>query len=191
MTNSVLSAILARRTAGAKRLIEPGPSRAELETIIAAGAAAPDHGLLVPFRFVEVPRSRRADISAAFVAALHEGPKPPSADDIAKAQAKGERGPLLIAVIAGVKPDHPKITASDQWLTVGCVLQNMVLACEALDFGVGISSGRALASHAMRKLFALKDNEEVVSFLLIGKVTGEAAPPRRKPPLAEVLSTLT
>ena len=33
-----------------------------------AAAAAPDHEQLLPWRFVEIPRARRADLGAAFAA---------------------------------------------------------------------------------------------------------------------------
>ena len=35
----------------AVRLVEPGPGRAELRRILAAGVRAPDHGRLQPWRF--------------------------------------------------------------------------------------------------------------------------------------------
>ena len=186
---AILNAMLNRRTAGARGLTEPGPSRAELETILTAAAAAPDHGLLVPFRFVEVPAGRRAALSEAFAAAAHEANPSPDQNELDKARAKGQRGPLLIALIARIDAGHPKIPASDQWLTVGCMLQNMVLAAEALGFGVAISSGRALDSKAMRALFKLSANEALVSFLMAGTPNG-APPPRRKPELAQILSVL-
>ena len=41
-----------RQTILPKRLLEPGPDAAQLEQILAAAACAPDHGQLLPWRFV-------------------------------------------------------------------------------------------------------------------------------------------
>ena len=187
---TLLDAMTRRRTAGAKNLNEPGPSRTELEQILKAGAAAPDHGLLVPFRFVEVSGEARGKLSEAFVDAVKEAFANPDQAEFDKARAKGARGPCLIALIARIDPAQVKIPASDQWLTVGGVLQNMVLAAESLGFGVAISSGGALESQAMRKLFALAPNEYLVSFLMLGKAAA-MPPPRRKPELSQILTTLS
>src|SRR5690349_17216947 len=48
-TMDVLTAINSR--ASAKSLGEPGPTPAQLETILSAGVRAPDHGRLSPWRF--------------------------------------------------------------------------------------------------------------------------------------------
>lgn len=54
--------IVSRRNVSPKRLVAPGPNEAQLDSLFAAAAAAPDHGLLLPWRFVTSPRhaKRRA-----------------------------------------------------------------------------------------------------------------------------------
>jgi nitroreductase len=187
MTNPILQAINGRRSAKAAMLEGPSPDRAAIEAIIAAGAAAPDHGLLIPFRFVEIAPERRAALADAFEANLRVQQDHPSPDDVARARDKALHGPLLIAMIGRFQPRHPKITLSDQWLAAGGALQNMVLAAESLGLGVALRSGHALASPAMRTAFKLAKGEELLCFLAIGSNT-KRQPDRPKPELSAVFS---
>jgi len=41
-----------RRSVKPREMSEPGPSTAELETILTIGARVPDHGKLTPWRFI-------------------------------------------------------------------------------------------------------------------------------------------
>ena len=49
--------IQSRQTILPKRLGGPGPSAAELAQILQAAAHAPDHGQLLPWRFILVPQA--------------------------------------------------------------------------------------------------------------------------------------
>ncbi|MGL5114219.1 MAG: nitroreductase family protein [Beijerinckiaceae bacterium] len=185
-TNAVLDVIRRRRHMGALMLAAPGPSAAELDAILEAALAAPDHGRLLPFRFVIVPDERRAAYVAASLAAFRAAV--PDADEagLKKAQGKAEQPPTVIGLIAHVDAAHPKIIASDQWLTIGCALQNMWLAAESLGFGAGVSSGRLLDTPQMRGAFAVEPSEALVSVVSLGTAR-EVQAPRPKPALADAL----
>jgi nitroreductase len=187
ITNPILDAIRARKHAGALMLDRPGPTAAELDAILDAGAAAPDHGKLIPFRFVTVPDSQRAAYAAASLAAFRTAV--PDADEagLRKARGKAEQPPTVVALIARVNAAHPKIVASDQWLTVGCALQNLWLAAESLGYACGVSSGRLMDTAEMRAAFGAAEGESIVSIISMG-TPKERMPPRPKPALAEVVS---
>ena len=57
LESSAIDIILAR--ASALKLTDPGPSPEDLTTILSAGARAPDHGRLRPWRFLVVQKSAR------------------------------------------------------------------------------------------------------------------------------------
>ena len=187
LSNPVLDTIRSRRHAGALMLERPGPDAREMEAILEAGAAAPDHGKLVPFRFVVVPDEARAAFVAASLEAFRAAV--PDADEagLRKARGKAEQPPALVALLARLQPDHPKIGLPDQWLTVGCVLQNLWLAADSLGFACGVSSGRVMESDVMRRAFRLADGEQIVSIVSIG-TPKERQPPRPKPALSEIVS---
>jgi nitroreductase len=186
LSNPVLDAIRSRKHMGALMLQVPGPNGAEMDAILEAGAAAPDHGKIVPFRFVVVPDSMRQAFIDASLAAFKAAV--PGADEpgLKKARGKAEQPPAVVALIARVDDKHPKIVASDQWLTVGCALQNLWLAAESLGFACGVSSGRLMDTQIMRKAFDVGENEALVSVVSIG-TPKERQPPRPKPALADVV----
>eukprot|EP01035_Chromulina_nebulosa_P010631 gene10631-14270_t len=64
--------IQSRQTILPKRLGAPGPNAAELAQILQAAAHAPDHGQLVPWRFVLVPDASRPRLAGVFAQALLE-----------------------------------------------------------------------------------------------------------------------
>ncbi|HEY5676233.1 MAG TPA: nitroreductase family protein, partial [Myxococcales bacterium] len=61
-----------RQTILPKRLGAPGPDDLQLAAILEAAAAAPDHGELVPWRFVLVPGEARERLAQVFADALVE-----------------------------------------------------------------------------------------------------------------------
>jgi nitroreductase len=186
LSNPVLDAIRARKHMGALMLQVPGPNAGEMDAILEAGAAAPDHGKIVPFRFVVVPDAMRQTFIDASLAAFRTAV--PDADEVGlkKARGKAEQPPAIVALIARIDAGHPKIVSSDQWLTVGCALQNVWLAAESLGFACGVSSGRLMDTEIMRKAFGLGETEALVSVISIG-TPKERLPPRTKPALADVV----
>ena len=62
--NETLELLSTRRSAPAASLAEPGPSPEELESLLKVGSRVPDHGKLVPWRYIlfeGMPSSRRRD----------------------------------------------------------------------------------------------------------------------------------
>src|SRR5436190_481220 len=62
---TALDILLSRRSGKARLLTGPGPSKDQLADILKAGARVPDHGKLVPWRFILFEgeaRERFADI---------------------------------------------------------------------------------------------------------------------------------
>ncbi|WP_166443526.1 nitroreductase family protein [Rhabdaerophilum calidifontis] len=186
-TNPVQEALLARRSGNARALAGPGPDAAVRAAIVLAAARAPDHGRLVPFRFLEIAddgRERLADLLAA--AALELEPHLAAAE-IERAREKAHQGPTILALVARIDADHPKITASDQWLAVGCALENMLLSAQGFGFAAAIRSGRFLDTRAMREGFALARHEHLAALVALGTPT-DWPPQRPKPTLTEVFS---
>jgi nitroreductase len=187
MSNPVLDIIRNRKHVGGLMQTAPGPNSDQLNAILEAAIAAPDHGKILPFRLVVVPDAERSNFTALSLAAFQEAI--PDADEfgLKKARGKAEQPPTILALIACLQPEHPKIGLSDQWLTVGCALQNLWLAAESSGFSCGISSGRLLETKTMRNAFRLTEHEQLVSIIAIG-TTKERQPPREKPALSAVVT---
>src|SRR5689334_6447983 len=97
---TVLSALAARRSA--KKLAAPAPSREQLEQILRAGANAPDHGRLRPWRFIVL--SGQACLRLGDLMAEDFQAKVPAAspEQLANERNKALRAPVIVAVAAKV-----------------------------------------------------------------------------------------
>lgn len=178
-----------RRTILPKRLFEPGPSAAQLDAILSAAAAAPDHGELLPWRFVLVPAAARARLAEVFAAALLERDSAAAADDMARAREKAFRGPLLLLAIVRTGAPGEDIPPAERLLSAGCAIQNMLLIATAMGFGSALTSGKALQSQGLRSLFAVRDDEQAVCFVSVGTADRRKAG-RQRPHTSQYVSTL-
>ncbi len=160
-----------RRSTLPKRLRSPGPDAAQQAAILAAAAAAPDHGQLLPWRFIEVPQSHRAELAQAFADALLERDPGASADELEQAREKAHRAPWLLLAVCRVRGGDPDIPGQERLLSAGCAIQNMLLLASAAGYGSGLTSGKALASRALRQLFALREDEDALCFINIGTIS--------------------
>lgn len=187
--NSAYTLITSRQNISPKRLDEPGPSQQALEQIFRAAAAAPDHGLLRPWRFVMVPQHKRAELAEAFALALVDRDPGATLEQIESAREKAYRAPCLILVVARLGSCEPPIPQLERMVSVGCAVQNMLLMAHSQSFGSSLTSGQAMHSPRMRKLFDLADGEEAVCFLNIGTVKKRKAQ-RLHPSPDEFVSSL-
>ena len=53
-------------------------------------------------------------------------------------------------------------------LSLGCPIQNLLLAAHARGFGSGLSSGRALQSEVLREAFGVAEGEHALCFISLG-----------------------
>jgi len=187
--DAALTLIHARQQVSPKRLGDPGPDSAQIATILSAAGAAPDHGRLNPWRLIIIPPERRHLLGAAFAEALVERDGDATEAQKQDATSKAFRGPFLFMVVARLDPELGPAHPQERIVSAGCAIQNMLLAAQALGFGAGLSSGRALHSRQMRTLFALGAHEQPLCFVTVGtEQKPKPAPPR--PVMDDYTSTL-
>ncbi len=162
--------IHARQTVLPKRLISPGPDPVQLHSILEAAAAAPDHGKLTPWRFVIVPNTARGRLARVFEEALLARDASATAEQLAQAGEKSYRAPLLMLAIAKTQEGDSGIDATERLVSAGCAIQNMLLMATALGFGSALTSGKALRSQPLAKLFDLQPGELALCFISVGTV---------------------
>ena len=187
--DAALALIHSRQHVSPKRLGDPGPDSEQLEKILNAAGAAPDHGQITPWRLVIVPPARRHLLGEVFAEALAERDAQATAGQKQEAREKAHRGPFLVMVIARLDPALGPTHPQERLISAGCAVQNMLLAAHAMGFGAGLSSGRALHSERMRTLFGLSEHEQPLCFLTVGTVT-RRKPGRSRPSPADYTSEL-
>ena len=181
--------IESRRTTLPKRLCGPGPDAAQQRLILEAAAAAPDHDQILPWRFVEIPEAARSVLGQAFEQALVE--RDPNATEPERLQArdKAMRSPWLLLLVVRTGGQPQDIPAGERLLSAGAAVQNMLLMAAALGLGSSLTSGKALASAAMRALFSLREQEQAVCFVNFGHIR-DARKERPRPAVAQYFSRL-
>jgi nitroreductase len=181
--------IASRQNISPKRLVEPGPDRSQAEQVFRAAAAAPDHGLVMPWRFVIVPTHRRTDLAEVFALALIDRDPGATLEQIEAAREKAHRAPCLVLAVARLGTCEPPIPVLERMVSVGAAIQNLLLSAHSLGYGSSLTSGQAMQSPRMRDLFQLTDGEEAVCFVNIGTVSKRKMP-RLRPDVSSFVSSL-
>lgn len=178
-----------RRTVLPKRLGLPGPDAAQQQAMLEAAATAPDHGQLLPWRFVVVPMSARAALGEVFVESLIERDPDATAEQCAQAREKANRAPWLLLLVVDGACGDPAVDLLERVVSAGCAVQNVLLMATAQGFGSALTSGKALSSRYLKRLFGLRERERALCFVSIGTVLSNK-PARVRPDVTDFVSTL-
>lgn len=178
-----------RQTVLPKRLVEPGPDVSQLELIFRAAAAAPDHGELLPWRFVLIPKDARARLADVFAASLLERDATATAMQVDQAREKAYRAPVLMLAAVRTESVNGEVPACERLISAGCAIQNMLLMATAMGFGSALTSGKAMRSPALADLFGLQPQEQAVCFLSLG-TPAKRKPMRARPETSRYVSVL-
>ena len=180
--------IHSRQHVSPKRLIAPGPIPSQKLEILNAAGAAPDHGKVTPWHFYEVSPESRNLLGDLFANALKSRDPNATLNQLDEAKQKAFRGPLLLLATARLNNSLDNIPEQEKLISAGCAIQNILLMANALGFGSGLSSGKALYSQKMRELFLLKDKEVPLCFITIGTIS--AHKPNKQRPDASSYSSV-
>jgi len=179
-----------RRSQPSRLLGEPGPTPEQLDRLLTAAIRVPDHGKLTPWRLLLIRGAQRVRLGEA-LSEIHvriDPGVPPAV--VQKDLERFNFAPLIVAVIARVETDHPKVPVQEQVLSAGYVAYNLLLGAQALGFGAQILTGWAAYDREVAHLLGLGENERVVAFVHIGTAR-EVAPERLRPQLSDVVSEWT
>jgi nitroreductase len=109
--------ILGRRSVAVKRLGEPAPKPAELDLILRAALAAPDHGALRPWRIIRCSPASRTRLADLFATGKRHRHPDSTEIQIEREREKATRPPILLAMIASPRRGHDKIPVKEQLAT--------------------------------------------------------------------------
>ena len=179
-----------RQNVSPKRLVEPGPSAEQLDALLSLAAAAPDHGLLTPWRFIIIPTPQRHRLAEVFALALIDRDPGATLEQIESAREKAHRAPLLMVAIACLGPREPNTPPLERMVSMGAAIQNLLLGAHAMGFGAGLTSGQAMASRRLHALCGLAEGESAVCCINIGTVSKRKSAARARPLPAAFLSEL-
>ena len=183
---SPLQSLDARRSVPSKQLGEPGPDDATLLRMLTSAVRVPDHGKLVPFRFIRIHGDARHALGECLAArTLHLDPEAAMAV-VEKDRARFSHAPTIITVVARLTAGH-KVPEQEQLLTAGSVCFALLQAAQALGFGAQWLTGWMAYDEAVAATLGLAPNERVAGFIHIG--TPQMEVPERDRPSAAALLT--
>jgi nitroreductase len=181
-----LELLKTRRSFKAVELTGPAPSAAEIDTLLTVASRVPDHGKLVPWRFIVFEGEARRAAGAAIVQAFqvkYPDAKPEQAE---VEGARLTRAPLVIAVISRAAP-HVKIPEWEQVLSAGAAAMNLVLAAHALGYGACWITEWYAYDRGVLNALGLQPHEKIAGFVHIGRPPG-VPEDRPRPLLGEIAS---
>ena len=175
-----------RRSVKPREMSGPGPSPAEIETILTIGARVPDHGKLAPWRFIVFEGDARA--RAGEVIAKVFTRKNPSAQpaEIDVEKRRLTDAPLVIGVVSFTKP-HPKVPPWEQELSAGASAMNILTAATALGYGACWLTGWFAFDRDVLDGLGLKADEKLAGFIHIGTQT-KPNEDRPRPALSDIVT---
>ncbi len=168
--------IASRQTVLPKRLIEPGPDDEQINRFFLAAAAAPDHGQIMPWRFLIIPQNKRAALGELFANALLERDDSATAEQVSAARDKAGRSPFLMLISVDEGKPPFEIDVHERVLSAGCAIQNILLLATAMGYGSSLTSGKALKSTSLREALGLRDAEHAICFINVGSIGSKKLP---------------
>jgi nitroreductase len=178
-----LDCILTRRSAS--RLVDPAPRGSALDELLRAAVAAPDHGLLRPWRFLVIRGGALERLGAVFAGARHPRTGDPGGP---VAATKPLRAPLIVAVISSPKP-NAKIPVAEQLASAACAAYGICLAAHALGFAAMWRTGWYGDAVEVRAHLGLTEEETVTAWIYLGTPPPGFVPAPRAPVEATSLTT--
>ena len=183
-----LELLFRRRSIG--RLTEPAPSDEELESMLRAAAAAPDHGELRPWRFVvlegEGKEAFGAVLAEAYLRRVTAAGGRSEPAKLEKERTKLGRAPLVL-VVSAVRQPSTVVPWYEQLAATAAATQNACLAATALGFGSMWRTGDPSYDPRVKAALGLAGDDAIVGWLYIGSFRDGAAPPPNDPDLDGLL----
>ena len=174
----LLDLLLSRQSVGA--LEEPAPHGTELDLILDAGLRAPDHGRLRPWRFVLIRGEARTTLGECLAEAVKARDRQAPPAQLDRYRAWAQRTPLLIAVGARIRLDHP-VPEIEQMLSAGAAAMNMLNAIHMLGYGGMWVTGANTYDPRVNAALGFHAPSRLVGFLAVGtpRTTTPAERPER------------
>jgi nitroreductase len=181
-----LNLLQTRRSVKPVELAGPGLTPTEVDTLLTIASRVPDHGKLVPWRFIVFDGDARLTAGAAIAAAFAKKYPDAKPEQVDYERNRLARAPLVVAVVSRAAP-HVKIPEWEQVLSAGAAAMSLVFAAHALGFAANWITEWYAYDRPVLDALGLAPHEKIAGFIHIGR---HAAHPedRPRPPLAEIVT---
>lgn len=182
---AALALLERRRSLPLRSLVAPGPTPEELARLLAIAARVPDHGRLVPWRFIVLAGAARAEAGER-LDALYRQQNP----DLPASKADMWRLYLLRAPVTVVLVSRPdpaaKVPVFNQVLSAGAAGMALVTGATAMGFAAQWLLKWPGRDPQAAALLGVGAGEQVAGFIHLGS-PAETVADRPRPDLADVV----
>jgi nitroreductase len=185
---ATLDLLATRRSVPPPLLDGPGPSRAELETLLTLASRVPDHGKLAPWRFIVIEGEARARIGETIAAAFAADNPGAGAERLEQERRRLSHAPVVVALVSRAGP-HVKIPDWEQVLSAGAAAMNLVVAANAMGFATSWLTEWHAYDRRVLDALGLAPQERLAGHIHIGRAR-EIPSDRPRPALADIVTYL-
>jgi len=178
----VADAISTRRSI--KKFTSKAVTREDIETLLSAAVAAPNHKLTQPWRFYVLgPEARHAYGLALGGRKAKKIEDPEAARTMRDTVAAEHQALPAMLVVAVVDNENPEVREED-YAAAMMAIQNLSLAAVALGLGTHMKTGAVMSDPGARSAAGVNDNERIIAIVNIGEPAEVPAPKPRQPATA-------
>lgn len=152
--------------------------REKIEKLLEAGAQAPNHYKVRPWRFVVLTGSARERLGDVMAGIFHHRFPDVPPEALNKERLKPLRAPLLIAVAVD-EPREPKVVEIENVCAAAAACENILLAAHDMGLGGHWRTGDAARNPDVKQFLGLSEKQQIIGFLYVGYVEVESVPPTR------------
>jgi nitroreductase len=181
-----LDLLKTRRSIKPIELNGPGPSPAEIDTLLTVASRVPDHGKLTPWRFIVFEGDARLAAGNRIAEVFRANRPDATADQVEHERKRLSRAPLVIAVVSRAGP-HVKIPEWEQIMSAGAAATSLVMAAHAMGYAASWLTEWYAYDRRVLDTLGLAPNERIAGFVHIGR-PAKTAEDRPRPPLDQIVT---
>jgi nitroreductase len=157
-----------------------------VDTLLTVAARVPDHGKLVPWRFIVFEGEARLKAGEAIAQAFRSKFPDAKPEQVDYERGRLARAPLVVAVVSRAAP-HVKIPEWEQVLSAGAAAMSLVFAAHALGFAANWITEWYAYDRAALDALGIASHEKIAGFIHIGRPAAPAQD-RPRPPLSDIVT---
>jgi nitroreductase len=186
LMTEALDLLKTRRSVKPIELKGPGPTEAELSTLLTVASRVPDHGKLTPWRFIVFEGDAGLKAGETIAAVFRDKRPDATPDQIEHERRRLARAPLVIAVVSRAGP-HVKIPEWEQVLSAGAAATSLVFAAHALGYAASWLTEWYAYDRRVLDALGVGADEKVAGFVHIGR-PARPTEDRPRPSLVDIVT---
>lgn len=178
-----------RRSCNPTLLAMPAPNDEQLETILRVASRTPDHGKLVPYRFITLDHNDCVALGRHVRDAFAASNPDAAPEAIERSSQRFDNAPMIVAVVCRARPIDPrapKIPEFEQLMTCGAACMNLLHGAHAVGFGAIWLTGWTTYDPSVLGALGLQPGERLSGWIHLGTQT-EPREDRERPELPEIV----